>query len=193
VSRAARLIRQILDFSQQPVNQRQTLNLLPLIYETVELLKRTLPENILLTVDVEPGQYNLEADPVQLQQAIINLAVNARDAMPSGGELQFRLFHVACQSKETSTCAGAPPGRWLSLAISDSGVGMSPEIRSRLFEPFFTTKKMGQGTGLGLAQVYSTVKHHGGEIDVTSHTNLGTTFILYLPDLNGATQVSAQN
>lgn len=181
--RAAQLIRQILDFSRQSVIQRRPLDLVPFLKETFKLLERTLPENIHLTLEAEPGEYILNADPTQMQQVLTNLAVNARDAMPQGGELRFRLSRFSLQPEEQSPFPGMPPGEWIALFVSDTGTGIPPEVLPHLYEPFFTTKEPGQGTGLGLAQVYGIVKQHEGYIDVESQVGKGTTFVLYFPSL----------
>lgn len=191
--RAARLVRQILDFSRQSLTERQPMDLAPFIKETVKLLERTIPEDIRITLELEPGEYLLRADSVQIQQALTNLAVNARDAMPKGGLLEFRLSHLTLTPGEHPPCPQLRPGDWIVLSISDTGVGISPELRSHLFEPFFTTKGVGQGTGLGLAQVYGIVKQHGGEIDVESWVGKGTTFLIYLPTLSTLQKKQAES
>jgi len=181
--RAAHLIRQILDFSRRSLMRRQPLNLAPFLRETVRFLQRTIPESIHFVLEMGPGQYRVDADPNQLQQALTNLAVNARDAMPEGGELRFGLSRFTLRAGDRELFPGMEPGEWIALSVSDTGVGMSPEVLAHLYEPFFTTKEVGEGTGLGLAQVYGIVKQHEGFIDVETEVERGTTFIMYLPPL----------
>ncbi|MFZ0548403.1 MAG: response regulator [Candidatus Promineifilaceae bacterium] len=178
---AASLIGQILDFSRSSVIERSRMDLLPQIKETVKLLQRTLPENILIELTADKVEYSVEADPTRLQQVLMNLAVNARDAMPDGGKLKIALSRLTVKPKERPPLPGLKTGRWVCLAVSDTGTGIPEEALSHIFEPFFTTKQRGKGTGLGLAQVYGIIKQHDGEVNVTSQTNEGTTFTVYLP------------
>ncbi len=178
---AANLIAQILDFSRRSVMERRPLNLVSFLKELVRMLKRTLPENINLHLDYHEGEYTLLADLTRLQQAIMNLAVNARDAMPDGGSLTIELTRFSLTDTEAPPLPDMPPGEWIRLVVADTGVGIPPENLPRVFDPFFTTKPPGQGTGLGLAQVYGIIKQHEGFIDVSSEPGKGTKFILYLP------------
>ncbi|MFZ1239415.1 MAG: ATP-binding protein, partial [Anaerolineae bacterium] len=175
-SHATRLIQQLLDFSRRAVLERRLLDLGPLLKEQVKLLARTLPESIEVTLVCEPGEYVVLADPTRLQQMLMNLAVNARDAMPAGGTLRLTLAQ-----QETAPRPDLPAGPWVRLAVTDSGAGIAPEAQAHLFEPFFTTKPRGQGTGLGLAQVHGIVKQHEGEIEVHSAVGQGTIFTIWLP------------
>lgn len=179
--RAAHLVRQILDFSRQTISSKQPLNLLPVIKETVKLLERTIPEDIHISLEIMPGEYTVFADLIQLQQALTNLAVNARDAMPNGGNLHFKLFQLAVSPVDEPPAPDLEAGDWVALSITDTGHGIPPELHGKIFEPFFTTKEVGEGTGLGLAQVYGIIKQHEGVIDVSSQPNAGTTFTLYFP------------
>jgi CheY-like chemotaxis protein len=181
VERASSLIRQILDFSRRSVIEQSALSLLPFIKEMRRLLKRTLPETIRLELQYEDGDYTVMADPTRLQQVFMNLAVNARDAMLDGGNLSFQLHHVNITDTPPVVDMGA--GDWIRISVVDTGVGIHPENLSRIFEPFFTTKPVGQGTGLGLAQVYGIVRQHEGYIDVKSQVGEGTRFEIYLPAL----------
>jgi two-component system cell cycle sensor histidine kinase/response regulator CckA len=180
---AAHLIRQILDFSRRSNIQRQPLDLVPFLKEAIKFLARTIPENIHITLEVAPGEYLVHADPVQLQQVLTNLAVNARDAMPEGGELRVRVSRLTLRPGDRPPFPGMTAGEWIVLSVLDTGVGIPPEVMPHLFEPFFTTKEPGIGTGLGLAQVYGIVKQHDGYIDVASQVGVGTTFLVYLPAL----------
>jgi len=182
--RASDLIQQILDFSRRTRLERRPMDLQPFIKEQVKLLERTLPENIRIELDFNTCSCVMSADPTRLQQAIMNLAVNARDAMPNGGKLAISMAHVP--SSETIHCVacGAVTGEeWIRIAISDDGFGIPPEVLPHIFEPFFTTKTQGQGTGLGLSQVFGIVETHDGHIDVSNSEDEGTTFSLYLPAL----------
>ena len=183
VERATSLIRQILDFSRRSVMEQSDLDLLPFIKELDKLLGRVLPENIRLKLTYQPGLYQVKADPTRLQQVFMNLALNARDAMPTGGTLHFELEHCSIQPHDLPPFPGLTPGEWISIQVSDTGIGIPAEVLPYLFDPFFTTKPVGQGTGLGLAQVYGIIKQHGGSIDVISRVGEGSTFILYLPAL----------
>lgn len=181
VQRASSLIRQILDFSRRSVMEQSRMDLLPFLKEFIKMLERVMPENILLEYEHSADSFSVNADPTRLQQVLMNLAVNARDAMPEGGKLRFELSVLNLQPRDAPHLTILPPGEWVTLAIKDTGVGIPPENLPHIFEPFFTTKVVGDGTGLGLAQVYGIVKQHGGYIDVTSQPNEGTTFTIYLP------------
>ena len=181
--RAARLIQQILDFSRKSLIRRQLLDLVPFLKEAVKFLERTIPESVDVVLEMRPGQYRVHADPAQLQQVLSNLAVNARDAMPEGGELRIGLSRFTLKPDDRRPFPSMEPGEWITLSVSDTGAGIPPEVLSHLYEPFFTTKGVGGGTGLGLAQVYGIVKQHGGFIDVETEVGKGTTFIVYLPPL----------
>jgi two-component system cell cycle sensor histidine kinase/response regulator CckA len=183
--RAAQLVRQILDFSRRSMMETKPIDLAAFLNETVNILRKTLPENIQLLVEAEGGEYIVKADPTRIQQVVMNLALNARDAMPHGGKLRISLSKVQTMPGEQLDVAemwstDMPPGKWVCLAISDTGVGMTEKTQAHLFEPFFTTKGL-EGTGLGLAQVYGIVKQHGGYIGVDTELGRGTTFRIYLP------------
>jgi signal transduction histidine kinase len=179
--RAAMLVRQILDFSRQTPPSLETLDLGALVEQTVSLLERTLPETIRILVESGQGPFIVSADPNQLTQVLTNLAVNARDVMPLGGELRFRLGQDRREGAAEES--GPGPGQWVTLSVTDTGEGMPPEVRERVFDPFFTTKAPGRGTGLGLSQAYGIVTEHQGHITVDSRPGEGTTFTLYLPSL----------
>jgi len=179
--RAADLIQQILDFSRQSFMEKQPLDLLPFLKELSKLLKRTLPENIQLKLNADRDEYIIQADPSRIQQVILNLALNARDAMPQGGTLTISMNTLRLAPDAVFPVSGMTSGEWIQVALSDNGTGMSPETLNHMFEPFFTTKEKGKGTGLGLAQVYGIVQGHEGFIDVVTELNRGTTFYLYFP------------
>lgn len=182
--RAARLIRQLLDFSRKSIHRPQQLKLIPFLNETIRFFQWAIPENIRLSLEIESGEFLVEADPVQLQQMLTNLVINARDAMPTGGELKLKIAGV--EAKGEAICVGcnqAIEGEWVALVVSDTGSGIPAELLPRIFEPFFTTKEVGQGSGLGLAQVLGIVQQQAGHITVASQDGQGTTFTVYLPPL----------
>ncbi len=179
--RAAALTGKMLTFARQGEERREPLEIAPLLEEVVEMLRQTLPPNIDLELEVNPSLPLVTADRNQLEQVLLNLAVNARDAMPQGGLLSFRARQVELDHAFCHTHPWAQPGTWLELEVADTGEGMSPEVRERIFEPFFTTKEPGVGTGLGLAVAYSLITNHGGGILVHSHPGRGTRFRIYLP------------
>lgn len=180
---ASAMIGQILDFSRRAMLERQPLDLLPLFKEQVKLLQRTLPEHIRIDLIDEGGEYVVLADPTRMQQVLMNLAINARDAMPEGGNLTIDLAHLRLERASELPLADMTPGDWVRVVVSDTGSGITPEILPHIFEPFFTTKGPGKGTGLGLAQVYGIVGQHGGQITAHSQVGQGTVFTLYLPAL----------
>ncbi len=184
IQRASSLIHQILDFSRRSVMEQSSLDLLPFIKELEKLLGRVLPENIHVYLEFQEGEYLLRADPTRLQQVFFNMALNSRDAMPSGGELRFKIDHMCVEQSEASPLSDLSPGEWIRVEVADTGKGINPEDMPHIFEPFFTTKPVGQGTGLGLAQVYGIVKQHGGTIDVHSQPGFGTNFTVYLPAMD---------
>ncbi len=181
--KATDLVQQILDFSSRAMIERQSLDLRAFINKVVDILQHTIPENIDLSLEVNPPSPTLtvEADPGRLQQALTNLALNARDAMTEGGQLSFILFNTEIGPDASPPVAEMPPGMWVGLAVSDTGTGMTKEVQMHLFEPFFTTKEVGKGTGLGLAQVYGIIRQHEGYIDVETTPGEGSTFYIYLP------------
>ncbi len=189
VHRAASLIRQILDFSRRSIMEQTTLDLLPFIKEFEKMLSRVLPETIRVELRYQPENYFVLADPTRLQQMLLNLVLNARDAMPQGGVLRISLARLSLKENQDKPNRFIQAGEWIIIEVQDTGHGISPEHLPHIFEPFFTTKPVGLGTGLGLAQVYGIVKQHGGYIDVQSQPSLGSTFTVYLPALLQPTQV----
>jgi PAS domain S-box-containing protein len=179
--RAANLTRQLLAFSRKQILDFKVLNLNTLIRDLDKMLHRILGEDIELVYKLAENPSKVKTDPGQIEQVILNLAVNARDAMPSGGNLTIQTGDEEIDKACASTHTGLEPGRYTFLSITDTGVGMTPEVKERLFEPFFTTKEKGKGTGLGLSTVYGIIKQSSGHIEVESAHGLGTTFKIYLP------------
>jgi len=179
--RAAELTHQLLAFSRRQVLKPRVFSLGTTLEQTEKILRRLISENIALELSVCPPQALVCADPTQVEQVILNLAVNARDAMPRGGRLRLSTGTITFDSPHAIAGASLPAGTYAMLAVSDTGTGIAPEIRDRLFEPFFTTKPRGQGTGLGLATVYGIMQQSGGGVEVASVPGCGTTFILYFP------------
>jgi PAS domain S-box-containing protein len=179
--RGATLTTQVLDFSRRSVVKRQPLDLRQFLTDVEQLLKRTMPANIRLAFDFDGESFHIKADPARMQQIVMNLALNARDAMPSGGDMSFEISRLTVDPDERPPYRDMQSGDWVCMRVSDSGVGIAPETLPHIFEPFFTTKAHGEGTGLGLAQVYGIVKRHEGYIDVESELGAGTSFIIYLP------------
>jgi PAS domain S-box-containing protein len=190
--KATDLVQQILDFSSSSMIERKRLDLEPFLEDVLSILSRTLPETVTVTLRGGSGPYPIEADAGRLQQAITNLALNARDAMPHGGDLHVSLSRVTVAPDGPAPVADMSPGEWICLAVSDTGTGMTEHVQEHLFEPFFTTKEVGKGTGLGLAQVYGIVRQHGGTIDVETAVGQGTTFKLYLPAYGGESRPSTE-
>lgn len=189
--RAANLTRQLLLFSRKQVMKSSELDLNEVVIGLTKMLQRIIGEHLLLQINLPPESLYILADASMIEQVLLNLVVNARDAMPKGGRISISTSVRTLDSSNIANIPEASPGRYHCLQISDTGCGIPPENLTRIFEPFFTTKAPGQGTGLGLATVFGIVKQHNGHIQVTSELNKGTTFQILLPAITGFTETKA--
>ncbi len=180
-SRGGALTVQLLAFSRRQISQPRILDLNQTLTQSIKLLKRVIGEDIEIVTKLDSGLGRIQADPIHIDQIVMNLVVNARDAITGGGAITIETANVTLGREYADRHIGVEPGNFCLLAVSDTGSGMTAETRSRLFEPFFTTKEPGKGTGLGLSIVYGIVKQNGGEIGVYSEPGHGTTFKIYLP------------
>jgi hypothetical protein len=184
--RAAQLTKQLLAFSRQQVMEPRIFDLNPLILESERMLQRLIGEDIHLVSHLATDLRSVHADPGQISQVVMNLAVNARDAMPKGGMITIETRNVYVGDDLAPTRTMVPPGAYVLLTITDSGCGMTPDVAARIFEPFFTTKDVGKGSGLGLSVVHGIVQQCGGHVDVYTEQGIGTAFKVYLPAVRGS-------
>ena len=189
--RGASLIRQLLAFSRQQVLEPKIIDLNAIVSDTEKMLRRLIGEDIELETVLDPGLAKIKADQTQIEQVILNLCVNARDAMPDGGKLIIHTENTEMTEADIRRYSyPVKPGPYVLLTVSDTGIGMNAETQARVFEPFFTTKEKGKGTGMGLATVYGIVKQSDGYIEVHSEPGAGTFFKIYLPQATGTAEIS---
>ena len=188
--RAADLTRQLLAFSRRQVLEPQAVNFNTIVENMEKMLRRIIGEDIVLATNFHPNLWNVKIDPNQFENCVMNLAVNARDALPSGGKIIIETENIELNGKYSEKRPEVKSGEYVMFAISDTGVGMAAEVQDKIFEPFFTTKDMGKGTGLGLSTVYGIVKQSGGHIYVYSEMDKGTTFKIYMPRCRGDAEKS---
>lgn len=186
--RASNLTRQLLSFARRQPSEPKIVSVNAEIVQILEILRPLIREDILLATHLCPGIGNVRIDSHHLEQIIVNLVVNARDAMPDGGTLTIRTADALIDAQASLASAVLTPGAYILISVSDTGAGMSEEVKSRIFEPFFSTKEMGKGTGLGLASVYGIIKQNNGSITVLSEPGQGSTFCIYLPRVEGEAQ-----
>jgi two-component system, cell cycle sensor histidine kinase and response regulator CckA len=191
--RGGDMVRQVLSFARGVEGERVALQPKHLIKEIVKILRETLPKSIEISFLIPNDLWIISADATQMHQVLMNLCVNARDAMPEGGSIAIKAENIFVDQNYARMHLEAKPGRFVTISVSDTGPGMTPEIQSRIFEPFFTTKEMTKGTGLGLSTALTIVKSHGGFINVYSELHKGSQFTLYLPavDMPGAAESAA--
>ena len=180
-ARARSMTTQLLAFSRKQIVEPHVIDVNVVVDDAARMLRRLVGDHIETNLRIHSGTLRVKADPGEVVQILTNLAVNARDAMSQGGRLTIETSSVELDDAYAKTHVGVVPGRYVMIAVSDSGVGMPPEVQERLFEPFFTTKPAGEGTGLGLATVYGIVRQRGGHVWVYSEVGRGTTFKIYLP------------
>jgi len=187
--KAAALTGQLLAFSRKQAQMPEAIDLNCTLTDLQEMLRRVVREDIRLTFDLAPTPAFISVDPNELEQVILNLALNARDALPAGGHIRLEVAHAHSSEALNPNSQVLPPGEYVRFSVSDDGAGIAPSVRPHLFEPFFTTKPVGKGTGLGLASVYGIVQHSNGFISVDSELGRGTTFTLHFPALSRSRSV----
>lgn len=190
--RGADLVKQVLTFARGMAGERVSVQLKHIVKDLVAVLKETLPKSIAVKFDVEPELWTISADPTQIHQVLMNVCINARDAMPSGGTLTIKAKNVSIDENYARMNIDAEPGNYARLTVADTGTGMTRDVLQRIFDPFFTTKEIGKGTGLGLATTLTIVKSHGGFINVYSEPSKGTRFSIYLPSVEAGKEMEIE-
>jgi CheY-like chemotaxis protein len=180
------LTHQLLGFARKGELQVRAIDVHRVIDDTLALLRRTVDHSIVLTAKLQAPSPVIYGDPSQIQQVLMNIAVNARDALPQGGEIVVKTSNVRLDEESSRLYPRIGPGRYLEISMRDNGIGMTEDVRRRIFEPFFTTKDAGKGTGMGLVIVYNIVKNHGGAVTVLSAPDRGTEFKVFLPSADAA-------
>lgn len=188
--RGAAMVKQVLSFARGVEGERVSVNLKHIVKDLVKVLNETLPKSITVKYEIAPELFLISADPTQIHQVLMNLSINARDAMPNGGTLSITVKNVVLDETAARMFIEAKRGGYVLINVKDTGSGMSPEIRERIFDPFFTTKEIGKGTGLGLSTVLTIIKSHGGFITVNSEAGKGTQFSIYLSAVESETTVA---
>jgi CheY-like chemotaxis protein len=183
--RAETLTRQLLAMSRQTVMEPRVVDLNAVLAESDRMFRRIIGEDVSLCTALAPDLWRVRVDPARFDQVMLNLVVNARDAMPEGGRLTIETANVLLDPSRAAAIPESEPGEFVLVAVSDTGIGMTPEVQARVFEPFYTTKGAGHGTGLGMATAYGIVRQTGGHIAVYSEPGVGTVFKVYLPRVNG--------
>jgi two-component system, cell cycle sensor histidine kinase and response regulator CckA len=191
-NRSGDLARQLLTFSRREIVEMKVLDLNEILTNLNKMLRRAIGEDIEFVTRLAAGLGRIKADPGQIDQIIVNLTVNARDAMAGGGKLVLETANFELDARQAKILVHAAPGPYVLLSVRDTGKGMTPEIRERIFEPFFTTKEEGKGTGLGLFMVYGIVQKYGGHIVVASEPGAGTTFQIYFPRVDEALEAARE-
>ncbi|CAN5530043.1 response regulator [soil metagenome] len=190
--RGADLVKQVLTFARGMHGEHIPVQLKHIIKDLVGVLTETLPKTIMVRFDIAPDLWLISADPTQIHQVLMNICINARDAMPSGGTMSIRAKNVVIDDNYARMNVDSEPGNYVLLTIDDTGTGMTAEVIKRIFDPFFTTKEIGKGTGLGLATTLTIVKSHGGFINVYSEANQGSVFSIYLPSAEAQKDLAAK-
>jgi len=183
VKRSANLLKQILTFARGIESKRRILEIQPLMAEIEQIIAQTFPDSIICQIDIPKNLWQVRGDATQLHQVLMNLVVNARDAMPDGGILKIVAENVVIGEHSAQININAKVGSYIAIVVTDTGMGMSSEVQQRIFEPFFTTKDVSKGTGLGLSTALSIIKNHGGFVNLYTQVGRGTQFTVYLPAL----------
>ena len=194
--RGAELVKQVLTFARGMSGDRVTIQVKHIVKDLIRVLQETLPKSIQVRFEIEPELWPIDGDPTQIHQVLMNIAINARDAMPSGGTIKFKAANVIIDENYARMNIDAEPGNYVMLTVTDTGTGMAPEVAQRIFDPFFTTKEVGKGTGLGLSTTLTIVKSHGGFLNVYTEPQKGSRFSVYFPSADqeaGASIVPDEN